>query len=252
MCADLTQLYQSSQLSGSNAAFVEELYEAYLADPASVPARWRSYFDTLQSQGAPDIAHGPVLRRIGEMSRQGRRLVLSAAVGEVHSVDQAKQGAVLKLINAYRTRGHLAANLDPLGLTPPESVPDLSPEFFGLGKADLDTEFDASTVYGAQRRRLRDIVGQLQRAYTGSVGAEFMHITEYPHRRWMQERFEAAADGYGYAPQQKKRTLERLTAAEGLERYLHTKYVGQKRFSLEGGDSLIPLIDEMIQRAGSS
>ena len=113
VCADLTQLYQSSQLSGSNAAFVEELYEAYLADPASVPARWRSYFDTLQSQGAPDIAHGPVLQRIGEMSRQGRRLVLSAAVGEVHSVDQAKQGAVLKLINAYRTRGHLAANLDP-------------------------------------------------------------------------------------------------------------------------------------------
>ncbi|MBK8069928.1 MAG: 2-oxoglutarate dehydrogenase E1 component [Rhodanobacteraceae bacterium] len=252
VCADLTQLYQSSQLSGSNAAFVEELYEAYLADPASVPVRWRSYFDTLQSQGAPDIAHGPVLKRIGEMSRQGRRLVLSAAVGEVHSVDQAKQGAVLKLINAYRTRGHLAANLDPLGLTPPESVPDLSPEFFGLGKADLDTEFDASTVHGAQRRKLRDIVGQLQRAYTGSVGAEFMHITEYPHRRWMQERFEAAADGYGYAPQQKKRVLERLTAAEGLERYLHTKYVGQKRFSLEGGDSLIPLIDEMIQRSGSS
>ncbi|MCC6593409.1 MAG: 2-oxoglutarate dehydrogenase E1 component [Xanthomonadales bacterium] len=248
--SNLTQFQQSSQLSGGNAAFVEELYETWLADPASVPERWRSYFESLQGQG--DIAHGPVLRRIGELSRQTRKSAISQAVGEAHSVDQARQGAVLRLINAYRTRGHLAANLDPLGLTPPEAVPDLSLEFNGLAQTDLDTEFDSSTLHGPRRRPLREIVARLKAAYCGSIGAEFMHIADYAQRRWMQERFEAAAFGFGYDAARKRRVLDRLTAAEGLERYLHTQYVGQKRFSLEGGDSLIPLMDELVQRAGAS
>jgi 2-oxoglutarate dehydrogenase E1 component len=251
VCADLNELYQSSPLSGANAAFVEELYEAYLADPSSLAPRWRSYFDAMQQAGAVrDVAHGPILKQIGELSRASGMRLLHAASAAAHSDDQAKQGAVLKLINAYRTRGHLAAQLDPLGLTPPESVPDLSPEFHGLSQADLDTEFDLSTLAGGRRGKLRDAQKRLEGAYCGSIGAEFMHITEYAQRRWMQERFEGPAGAFGFSTAQKLRVLDRLTAAEGLERYLHTKYVGQKRFSLEGGDSLIPMLDEIVQRAG--
>jgi 2-oxoglutarate dehydrogenase E1 component len=249
--ADLNQSYLTSQLSGANAAFVEELYEAYLADPGSVEARWRSYFDTLQTSGVRDVAHGPIVQRIGHIARHQGGWSASLSSNTAHSVDQHKQGAMLRLINAYRMRGHLAASLDPLGLTPPEIVPDLSLEFHDVSNDDLDTEFDAGSLVGARRRKLRDAVAQLQGAYCGSIGAEYMHISDYPQRRWMQERFEGTAGQYGYSADQKKRVLDRLTAAEGLERYLHTKYVGQKRFSLEGGDSLIPLIDEMIHRAGA-
>ena len=248
--ADLNQQYLSSQLSGANAAFIEELYEAYLANPEAVAPRWRSYFDSLQTEGARDVPHSPVLQRIGELSR-ARKFAPLAAEAE-HSVEQHNQGAMLRLINAYRTRGHLAAKLDPLGLTPPNVVPDLSLEFHSIGNAHLDTEFDAGSLIGAPRRKLRDAIAQLQGAYCGSIGVEYMHISDYPQRRWMQERFEGTAGNFGFSAAQKQRVLERLTAAEGLERYLHTKYVGQKRFSLEGGDSLIPLLDELIQRAGTA
>ncbi len=250
MSADLNQLYATSQLSGGNAAFVEELYEAYLADRETVPTKWRQYFDSLQTAGRSDVAHTPIMNAVADVARRGARGLVVMQTAE-HSADQAKQGAVLKLVNAYRTRGHLAANLDPLGLTPPESVPDLSPEFHGLSQSDLGTEFDVGSLMGKQRRILRDALAQLTASYCGSIGAEYMHISDYPQRRWMQERLEGPAGHYGFSAEKRKRILDRLTAAEGLERYLHTKYVGQKRFSLEGGDSLIPLIDEMIQRAGT-
>ncbi len=251
MCADLNELYQSSQLSGANAAFVEELYEAWLADPKAVADHWQRYFDTLQTEGTPDVAHGPIMDRIAEISRVQGRWATAIVANAAHTVDQHKQGAMLRLINSYRMRGHLAARLDPLGLTPPNVVPDLSLEFHDIGPADLDTEFDAGSLIGTRRKKLREAVAQLEGAYCGSIGVEYMHISDYPQRRWMQERFEGTAGQYDFSPAQKTRVLDRLTAAEGLERYLHTKYVGQKRFSLEGGDSLIPLIDEMIQRAGS-
>ena len=250
MSADINQLYATSQLSGGNAAFVEELYEAYLADREAVPPKWRQYFDSLQTAGRTDVAHTPIMNAVADVARRGARGLLVMQTAE-HSADQAKQGAVLKLVNAYRTRGHLAANLDPLGLTPPESVPDLSPEFHGLAQSDLGTEFDVGSLMGKQRRVLRDALAQLTASYCGSIGAEYMHISDYPQRRWMQERLEGPAGKFGFSVEKRKRILDRLTAAEGLERYLHTKYVGQKRFSLEGGDSLIPLVDEMIQRAGA-
>ena len=252
VCADLTMLYQTSQLSGANAAFVEQLYESYLADPSKVSDIWRGYFDSLQSDGPRDVAHAPILEWIAQAGReQGKFAATNAPCSDAHSVDQAKQGAVLKLINAYRTRGHLAANLDPLGLTPPEGVPDLSLEFHGLSNSDLDTEFDTGTLIGPRRRKLRDALAQLKGAYCGTIGIEYMQISDYPQRRWMQERLEATAGIFGFDNAQKLRVLEKLTAAEGLERFLHTKYVGQKRFSLEGGDSLIPMLDELIQRSGA-
>src|SRR5690606_30422255 len=152
---------------------------------------------------------------------------------------------------AHRARGHLAANLDPLGLAPKPDAPDLALGFHRLSDSDQGTEFFTGGVAGRERMKLGDLLALLKATYTGSIGAEFMHITDAEQRRWMYEKLEGAAGNYGQSKDAKLRLLERLTAAEGLERYLHTKYVGQKRFSLEGGDSLVPLLDVMLQRAGA-
>src|SRR5690606_20787771 len=142
--------------------------------------------------------------------------------------------------------------LDPLGLWEKPAVPDLSPAFHGLSDADMDTEFDTGSLSGPKRLRLREIIDLLKRTYTGSIGAEFMHITDTAQRQWWHQRLEAAAGRFGFDAETRRRLLLKLTQAEGLERYLHTKYVGQKRFSLEGGDSLIPLMDTFVRKAGAA
>jgi len=163
-----------------------------------------------------------------------------------------KQGAVLKLVTAFRSRGHLQANIDPLGMAPKPPAPDLGLDFHGLAESDLDSEFNTGTFGGPERMRLRDLIAHLKATYCGPIGAEFMHITDAAQRRWVYERLERAGGSYPLDIAAKRRILDKLTAAEGLERYLHTKYVGQKRFSLEGGDSLIPLMDELVRRAGAN
>jgi 2-oxoglutarate dehydrogenase E1 component len=244
----------TSQLSGGNAAFVEELYEAYLGDPAAVSTQWRAYFAGLGGQ--TDVAHAPVLARIGALSKQNVAKALAPAAGTtaaggMSDAQAAKQAAVLRVINSHRTRGHLRAQIDPLAMMRQPEVPDLALEYHGFSAHDLNQEFDAPILVGKTRRTLADTLTMLKSAYLGSIGAEYMHIPDYDQRRWFQERMESTAGQYGFDAAKKKRILERLTAAEGLERYLHTKYVGQKRFSLEGGDSMIPLMDELVQRAGS-
>ncbi|OQX44210.1 MAG: 2-oxoglutarate dehydrogenase E1 component, partial [Candidatus Sedimenticola endophacoides] len=163
-----------------------------------------------------------------------------------------KQAAVLRLINAWRVRGHQHAALDPLQLHQPEPVPDLDPAFHRLGDADMDTVFNTGSLYAPDRMPLRKIIDLVREVYGGSIGSEYMHITDTRQKRWIQKRVE----GYRVEPElntaEKRWLLTLLTAGEGLEKYLHTRYVGQKRFSLEGGESLIPLIDELIQRAGAS
>ena len=246
----------TSQLSGGNAAFVEELYEAFLADPNAVSAHWRNYFSALG--GSNDVAHAPVLARIaaigklnGNFQASGKTPAAAAAPNGMSEAQAAKQASVLRAINSHRTRGHLRANIDPLGMMVQPEVQDLAMEYHGFTTADLDSEFDAPILVGKTRRKLGDTLAMLKAAYLGSIGAEFMHIPDYDQRRWFQERLEGNAGQYGFDAAKKKRILQRLSAAEGLERYLHTKYVGQKRFSLEGGDSMIPLMDELVQRAGA-
>ncbi|MGB8714327.1 MAG: 2-oxoglutarate dehydrogenase E1 component, partial [Onishia taeanensis] len=163
-----------------------------------------------------------------------------------------KQAGVLRILTAYRSRGHLGADLDPLKLANKLPAPDLGLPFHGLDESDLDTEFDTGTYCGgdAGRMKLRDLLERLKKTYTRSIGAEFMHISDHEQRRWIYSRLEKAAGDPGLSDEEKRRVLERLTAADGLERYLHTRYVGQKRFSLEGGDSLIPMLDALIRRCG--
>ncbi|MFN3963983.1 MAG: 2-oxoglutarate dehydrogenase E1 component [Silanimonas lenta] len=246
MASLLKTFAQSSQLSGGNAAFVEDLYEQYLRDPASVDPKWKAYFDGFGGSG--DVPHSDAIARV----QVAGMLAARGLAGGIDEETAKKQMAASKLVTAYRSRGHLGADLDPLGMAGKPEAPDLELEFHGLSKADLDTEFPVNTYFGAPKFRLRDLLARLRATYCGPIGAEFMHISDARQRHWMQERLEKAAGNFGFSAEQKRRILERTTAAEGLERYLHTKYVGQKRFSLEGGESLIPAMDVLVRRAGAA
>ena len=240
----LKQFAQSSQLAGGNASYIEDLYEQYLVSPDSVDPKWKSYFDGFKGREAGDVPHSAVIAHIAEAGRNASSAAANAGGGD------ERERNVGRLITAYRSRGHLGANLDPLGLTPPVNPPDLSLPFHNLSDADLNDEFSTGGVGGQPRMKLRDLLARLKATYTGSIGAEFMYIAEVEQRQWLYKRLEQAGGNYNLDADTKRRTLERLTAAEGLERYLHTKYVGQKRFSLEGGDSLIPMMDTIIRDAG--
>ncbi|WP_433851860.1 2-oxoglutarate dehydrogenase E1 component [Stenotrophomonas nitritireducens] len=240
----LKQFAQSSQLAGGNASYIEDLYEQYLVSPDSVDPKWKSYFDGFKGREAGDVPHSAVIAHIAEAGRNASSAVASAGGGD------ERERNVGRLITAYRSRGHLGAQLDPLGLTPPVNPPDLSLPFHHLSDADLNDEFSTGGVGGQPRMKLRDLLARLKATYTGSIGAEFMYIAEVDQRQWLYQRLESAGGNYNLDADTQRRTLERLTAAEGLERYLHTKYVGQKRFSLEGGDSLIPMMDTVIRDAG--
>ncbi|TDK22498.1 2-oxoglutarate dehydrogenase E1 component [Luteimonas aestuarii] len=249
----LKQFAQSSQL-GANAAYIEDLYEQYLVDPDSVGPKWKTWFDGFKGREAGDVPHSVVMDAVARAGKAAR----ADDSTTTENAGSRQQGAVLKLITAYRSRGHLHADIDPLGMLEKPDAPDLELSFHGLSDAQLEHEFSTTppggsttTFGGPAQMRLRDLVAMLRATYCGAIGAEFMHISDAEQRRWMYERLESAAGRYGRTADDKRRILERLSAAEGLERYLHTKYVGQKRFSLEGGDALIPLLDNMIRRAGS-
>ncbi|WP_218569603.1 2-oxoglutarate dehydrogenase E1 component [Pseudomonas sp. Hp2] len=242
----LKQFAQSSQLAGGNAAYIEDLYEQYLVSPDSIDPKWKAYFDGFKGREAGDIPHSAVVAHIAEAAKQA----LNDGIGGGSGPSDERERNVGRLITAYRSRGHLGARLDPLGLTPPLNPPDLDLPFHNLSQSDLDTEFSTGGVGGQPRMKLRDLFARLKSTYNGSIGSEFMYISDVEQRQWIYQRLEQDGGRYKASAETRKRMLERLTAAEGLERYLHTKYVGQKRFSLEGGDSLIPMMDVLVRRAG--
>jgi len=237
----------SSTLFGANVPFIEEQYEIYLGNPGAVGADWRRYFDQLRG-GAGDVAHAPVIASFVELARNRKM-----AGAMVDASTMAKQVLVLRLISKFRTLGMLHAKLDPLEAHEPPYVADLDLATYGFTDGDLDTEFDVGSFKGGQSRmRLRELITALQETYTGTFGCEYMYIADTPTKRFLQDRIEPIRAHGTYTPEQRRHILERLTAAETLERYLHTKYVGQKRFSGEGGDTMIPMLDRLIERAGSS
>ncbi|MCC6193794.1 MAG: 2-oxoglutarate dehydrogenase E1 component [Burkholderiales bacterium] len=243
----MQEFQATSTLFGANAPFIEELYERYLTDPASVDAGWRAYFDELRG-GAPDVPHAPVLESFAELARNRR---MQGAM--VDATTMHKQVLVLRLISKYRTLGMLAADLDPLHQQAPDYVADLDLATYGFSETDMASEFDVGSYKaGPQRMRLSDVVASLAQTYTRTLGAEYMYITDTATKRFFQERLEPIRSRPAYTPEQRKHILERLTAAETLERYLHTKYVGQKRFSGEGGDTMIPMLDRLIEKAGAA
>lgn len=252
----MMQQYQSnSYLFGGNAPYVEELYEAYLQNPASVPDNWRSYFDAMQNvpavdgSNARDIAHAPIVASFAERAKQGP---IKTIVASADSDMGRKRVAATQLIAAYRNIGSHWADLDPLKRQERPPLPDLDPAFYGFSEADLDIVFNASNTYfGKESMSLRELLNNLRDTYCGTIGAEFMYVSDQAQKRWWQERLETTRSKPVFTLEKKKHILDRLTAAEGLERFLHTKYVGQKRFSLEGGESFIAAMDELVQHSGS-
>jgi 2-oxoglutarate dehydrogenase E1 component len=246
----MNQLFGNSLLFGGNAPFVEELYENYLDNPGSVSEQWREYFDKLaQLPGhvARDVPHLPVINAFAEQARKGGYRAAAVA-----PADDKKQVGILQMITAYRFAGDRWANLDPLKRTPRPVLPQLDPAHYGLSDADLNTMFAVGSFKGVpERATFGQILDALKATYCGSIGVEYMYLSTLAEKRWLQDRLERIHSKPSYTAGERMRMLERLTAAETLERYLHTRYVGQKRFSLEGGESLIVALDELIRVAGT-
>ncbi|HSC93928.1 MAG TPA: 2-oxoglutarate dehydrogenase E1 component [Burkholderiales bacterium] len=248
----MKELLANSYLFGANAPFIEALYDTWLKDPGAVEPRWRDYFEELQKLegGAKDVSHLDVQDRFARLAREPR--VRGATVLITRPQLGEKQFGVLQLISAYRFLGVRHADIDPLKRQEKPEIPELDPAFYGLTAADMGTVFNTGTLAGPREMPLADILQALKDTYCRTIGAEYMHITEPAQKRWVQERLESVRSTPSYDAEYRKHILERLTAAETLEKHLHTRYVGQKRFSLEGGDSLIPQLDGLLQGAGKA
>jgi 2-oxoglutarate dehydrogenase E1 component len=244
----MKQMLGNSYLFGANAPFIEALYDTYLRDPAAIEPRWRAYFDELQrlDDGAADVSHREIQERFARLAR-GRR---PSAVSRPQLGN--KQFGVLQLIAAYRFQGARHADVDPLRRQEKPNIPELDPAFYGLAGADMETVFNTGTLFAPREMKLKDVLQFLKDTYCRTIGTEYMYISDIPQKRWIQERLETIRSAPSYDAEYKKHILERLTAAETLERYLHTKFVGQTRFSLEGGDSMVPMLDNLLQRAGAA
>jgi 2-oxoglutarate dehydrogenase E1 component len=248
----MKQMLGNSYLFGSNAPFIEALYESYLKDPAAVEPRWRDYFDELRrlDNGAVDVSHHDVQERFSRLARErragGPAVVISRPqLGE-------KQFGVLQMISAYRFQGARHADIDPLKRREKPHIPELDPAFYGLNEGDMETVFNTGSLAGPRELKLRDLLQFLKDTYCRTIGVEYMYMTDMPQKRWVQERLESIRSTPSYDAEYRKHILERLAAGETLEKYLHTRYVGQKRFSLEGGESLIPQLDCLLQKAGQA
>jgi 2-oxoglutarate dehydrogenase E1 component len=250
----MKELLGNSYLFGGNAPFIEELYEQYLANPGSVSGEWREYFDQMQqlpgaAGAARDVAHAPVVESFVQRARTGE--LAGRGAPQIDVAHERLQVSALLLITAYRISGARWATLDPLKRMARPAAPELEAAYYDLKEGDLDREVNAGSFVGTDRTTLRNLIQALRETYCGNVGYEYMFISDRAQRDWIQQRIEPLRGTPSFAPDVQKRLLQKLTEAEQLERYLHTRYVGQKRFSLEGGESLIPSIDELIQRAGA-
>ena len=290
MSAVLDRQYESSPIQGGNAPYVEALYESYLQDPGSVSAEWQRYFGGIGGEKPRDAPRQPIVSTERarphepivsvereepqqpiaspererhqqpiarpEVERPRQSLAVAAGIGWEGSppIEQVseKQAAVSRLIQVYSLRGHQVADLDPLGLWERSTPAVMKLDFLGLDETDLDAEYFTGGLAGTghTRMKLRDILDVLKRVYCGRIAMEFAHISRARERLWLRQRFEENRASSGLSREGRRRVFASLNRAEGLERYLNTKFVGQKRFSLEGGETLIPILDDMIRTAG--
>ncbi len=253
----MKKLAESSYLSSANAPFVEEQYAVFLNNPADVSEDWQILFRNLQASGELPVSepdHKSIrdeFKRLARSTRVHQRPQTQKAQSEVtSSCLDAKQVSVLQLINAYRFRGHQHADIDPIILRDQELVPELHPAFHKLGDEDMETVFNTGSLVGAETATLRDIIEILHSAYCNHIGVEYMHITDTQQKRWIQQRVESNANQIKHSAEHRLDILERILAATEFEKYLHTRYVGQKRFSLEGAECLIPMLHQLIHQAG--
>ena len=241
-----------SYLFGSNAPYIEELYENFLENPNSVDEKWKQYFTDLSKQpGAADvdIAHAPIRESFANLAKTKSTAAIAGGMDEAM---MKKQVGVLRLISAYRIQGVGAAQLDPLKRIPPRDIEALDPKFHGLNDADMAVQFNMGEgdFSGQSKLPLSQIISNLKQTYCGHLALEYIYIPNTEERRWLRNYFEDVLSTPSYSAEQKRRILKEMTAAETLERYLHTKYVGQKRFGVEGGESVIAGLNYLIQNAG--
>ncbi len=249
----MLDMQQSSFLDGSNALYIEALYEQYLTDPNSIESPWREYFKKLATENQiADVAHTPIRDAFRHL-KTTNRCAENEGISPHELRLQEKQVRVAQLINAYRAHGHKQARFNPLTTESDIThIPELTLTHHQLTDDDLDHTFDTGMLAGVERAPLREILSILKRTYTHAIGSEYLHVAEKAEELWLRERIEQHHGQPNYSQEIKLRLLDRLTAAEGLERFLHSKYIGQKRFSLEGGDSLIPMLDTLVQHAGAA
>jgi 2-oxoglutarate dehydrogenase E1 component len=250
----MKEFLSNSYLFGGNAPFIEDLYEKYLVNPGSVAEEWREYFDRMQvlpGSTTKDVARAPVEESFVQRAKKGE-FAAPRTMPTEHLAPERLQVAALLLVTAYRISGSRWATVDPLKRQTRPSQPELEPGFYDLAEADLDQTVNSGSYVGLDRVSLRTLIQALRDTYCRNIGFEYMFISDRTQRQWIQERIEPSRGTAALSKEQQKRLLQKLTEAEQLERYLHTKYVGQKRFSLEGGESLIPSIDDLIQRAGAA
>jgi 2-oxoglutarate dehydrogenase E1 component len=245
----LDELWESSAFAGSNAAYLDDLYESYLNNPDTVSNEWRALFDnlpTVNSEGA-ETSHSAVKEQLRQLVKKHTPIENPSTATDEHN---AKQVRVLQMINAFRFLGHQSANLNPLTRELPELATELTLAHHQLSEEDLHTVFNCGSLVGPETATLNEIVDIVRSTYCRCIGSEYMHITDTTEKRWIQNFLESRRGTPSYAPDVKRELLQQIMIAEGLEQYLHTKYIGQKRFSLEGGESLIPLLKGLIQRGG--
>ena len=245
MSLTMKELWGSSHISAGHAAYLESLYESFINNPEDLSIEWLDFFTNLPDHPTSngEISHQEIIKEFKNISRSNK-------VSKV-SVDE-RQGKVVRLIQSYRNRGHLKAKLDPLGMMERRLVEDLNIEFHGFSEMDLDEEFYTDTFNtGKNKLPLREIVKRLEEIYCGNIGIECNHIMESKERRWFQKKFESKLQDYSFTDDEKYNIYERLNSAEGLAKYLSAKYPGMKRFGIDGAESLVPLVESVIQNCGS-
>jgi len=269
---------RTSFLYGGNAAYIDDLQSRYQSDPGSVDAGWREFFQALKDErGAVEkIAHGPSWQKpnwpprpTGDLiaALDGQWAEAEKALGDKISAKAQGQGVelsathvqqatrdsihALMLIRAYRARGHFHAKLDPLGLEPEKNEEELDPTSYGFTEADMDRKIFLDNVLGLQFASLREIVAILRRTYCQTLGVEFMHISNAAQKAWIQERIEGRDKEITFTREGKRAILNKLAEAEGFEKFLDVKFTGTKRFGLDGGEALIPALEQIIKRGGN-
>lgn len=235
---------QSAPFFGANSSWLEYYYDLFLENPDSVSAELQNFFKDFNPEGE-DARHLPVIEQFEQAGKLSGGVSVSG-----DAAHQQKQAAVLRLINSYRMRGHQKARLDPINYSKRPATPDLELAFHDLSKADLDTQFYTGSMVSGELMSLQQIIDTLESVYCNHIGVEHMHIVDIKKREWLHQRLEQYGGQFPFSENQQKNLLKELTHAEGLERYLHNKYVGQKRFSLEGGDALIPQMRFLIRHLG--
>lgn len=245
----IQQLQANSFLGDGNLAYIEDLYDTYLKDPAELSDYWREQFDKVAAMpgvAKKDISLTEIRNKFLKLAKlNGHAVTITAP----DLLMQQQQVQLRDLITAYRAHGHQHANLDPLNMQPRKPAPELELETHGFSNADSNNVFPGFEI-GKSGAKLSDIYQALQKTYSGNIGVEFLHIADGEQVQWMQNKLESVHSNPQFSDEHRKRIYRHITAADGLEKYLGSKYVGQKRFSLEGAISLIPMLDELVQRAG--